>query len=83
MFVWGKPRGENFLDTGTHFYETYETSDGKFMAVGALEPQFYQHLLLGLGLDQDEVPQMGDFDELKGKVLILCSKRVCSRVSKN
>jgi len=30
---WGKPRGENMLDTGAHFYETYKTKDGKFMAV--------------------------------------------------
>ena len=42
MFVWGKPRGHNFLDSGAHFYETYRTKDGKYLAVGALEPQFYR-----------------------------------------
>ncbi|CAF3425552.1 unnamed protein product [Rotaria socialis] len=53
--VWfGEQRGENLLDGGTHFYDTYETSDGLYMAVGALEPQFYTQLLLGLGLDPDD-----------------------------
>ncbi|CAF3839331.1 unnamed protein product, partial [Rotaria sordida] len=50
--VWfGNQRGENLLDGGAHFYDTYETSDGLYMAVGALEPQFYNQLLIGLGLD--------------------------------
>jgi crotonobetainyl-CoA:carnitine CoA-transferase CaiB-like acyl-CoA transferase len=42
MFVWGKPRGQNALDSGAHFYETYKTKDEKYLAVGALEPQFYR-----------------------------------------
>jgi alpha-methylacyl-CoA racemase len=46
------------LDTGSHFYDTYETKDGKYMAVGALEPQFYSKLLHGLGLSDKEIPQM-------------------------
>jgi len=43
MFVWqgGKGRGGNFLDGGSAFYDTYRTKDGKFMAVGALEPHFF------------------------------------------
>ena len=45
LFVWGKGRGENLLDSGAHFYETYRTKDDKFLAVGALEPQFYNALL--------------------------------------
>ncbi|KAL7625102.1 hypothetical protein AAE478_004316 [Parahypoxylon ruwenzoriense] len=45
------PRGENLLDGGCPYYDTYETKDGKYMAVGALEPQFYAVLLKGLGLD--------------------------------
>lgn len=44
---WGNQRGENLLDTGTHFYEVYKTKDGKYMSVGALEPQFYAELLQG------------------------------------
>ena len=50
MFVWGKNRGENILDGGAHFYETYETLDNKYVAVGAIEPQFYNQLLDKLGL---------------------------------
>lgn len=63
--IWGKPRGHNFLDTGRHFYETYETKDGKFMAVGALEPQFYAQLLKGLGLSPDEITQFDNYEESK------------------
>jgi alpha-methylacyl-CoA racemase len=48
-----RPRGENLLDGAAPFYEVYETKDGRFVAVGAQEPQFYAQLLAGLGLDQD------------------------------
>jgi alpha-methylacyl-CoA racemase len=44
-------RGVNLLDGGAPWYDVYETSDGKWMAVGALEEQFYDALLRGLGLD--------------------------------
>jgi alpha-methylacyl-CoA racemase len=48
---------ESFLlDGGAPFYRCYETSDGKYMAVGAIEPQFFAALLTGLGLSTDEVP---------------------------
>ena len=53
------------LDTGAHFYDTYETKDGKYMAVGALEPQFYSELLKGLGFSEDEVSQMDITEESK------------------
>ena len=46
----------NILDTGSHFYEVYETSDGKWFAVGAIEPQFYAELLKGLGLEGEDLP---------------------------
>lgn len=49
-YLWPGKRGENVLDSGSHFYDTYETKDGKFMAVAALEPQFYQILLDKLNL---------------------------------
>lgn len=45
--LWSQPRGENLLDSGAPFYETYRTSDGKFMAVGAIEPKFYNQLIKG------------------------------------
>jgi alpha-methylacyl-CoA racemase len=44
------PRGTNLLDGGSPFYDTYETKDGRYMAVGALEPQFFETLVTGLGL---------------------------------
>lgn len=55
-----KDERESFmLDGGAPFYRTYETADGKYVAVGAIEPQFFAQLLDGLGLDPDEVgPQL-------------------------
>ena len=48
---------ESFLlDGGAPFYRCYETSDGQYLAVGAIEPQFFAALLTGLGLSPDEVP---------------------------
>lgn len=57
---WREERGTNILDSGAHFYEVYETSDGGYMAVGAIEPQFYQELLRGLGLIGQELPDQMD-----------------------
>eukprot|EP00057_Strongylocentrotus_purpuratus_P034272 XP_794568.1 PREDICTED: alpha-methylacyl-CoA racemase isoform X1 [Strongylocentrotus purpuratus] len=54
MGLFSDDRGKNLLDTGAPFYETYRTLDGKYMAVGALEPQFYAKFLQGLGLSDDE-----------------------------
>lgn len=61
--VWGGARGESFLDGGNHSYDTYETKDGKFMSVGALEPQFYEALMRGLELDGDAVQQLSDVEQ--------------------
>ncbi len=46
--------GTNLLDSGAHFYDVYECADGRFISIGALEPQFYTELLQRLGLDGDE-----------------------------
>src|SRR5580704_9806473 len=51
--IWNDERGSNMLDTGAPFYEVYETADGKWMGVGAIESQFYATLLEGLGLAGD------------------------------
>ncbi|MEO0410573.1 MAG: CaiB/BaiF CoA-transferase family protein [Pseudomonadota bacterium] len=51
--LWQEERSSNLLDGGAPFYRTYETSDGHFMAVGAIEPQFYMALLQGLELTGD------------------------------
>src|ERR1700691_835143 len=57
--VWQDERGTNLLDTGAPFYDAYECSDGKMIAVGALEPQFYAQLLEVMGLPAEaEPPQM-------------------------
>jgi alpha-methylacyl-CoA racemase len=52
--VWRDERGVNLLDTGAPFYDVYRCADGQFLAVGALEEQFYAALLDGLGLAGDE-----------------------------
>jgi len=54
---WDGVPGSNSIDSGSHWYETYETADGGHIAVGALEPQFYAELLQLVGLDADDVPQ--------------------------
>ncbi|MFT3876000.1 MAG: CaiB/BaiF CoA-transferase family protein [Propioniciclava sp.] len=53
-------RGVNLVDSGAPFYDCYETSDGEWMAVGALEPKFYAELLRVLGLDADALPGQHD-----------------------
>lgn len=45
--------GSNMLDSGAHFYDVYETQDGKYISVGAIEPQFYAHLIDKAALDPD------------------------------
>jgi alpha-methylacyl-CoA racemase len=54
--AWDERLGHNGLDTGQPNYDTYETKDGKFIALGSLEPQFYAELLSRTGLDQEELP---------------------------
>jgi alpha-methylacyl-CoA racemase len=58
--LWREERGANLLDTGAHFYEVYETADGRFVAVGAIEPQFYAALLEGLDLAGEDLPRQMD-----------------------
>lgn len=43
--VWNEPRGENFLDGGAPWYEVYETQDGEYMSIGAIENHFYSSFL--------------------------------------
>src|SRR4249919_3117705 len=59
--IWGA-FGTNVLDTGAPFYDTYETSDGKFISLGSLEPQFYAELLARTGLT-DEVDAARQMDQ--------------------
>jgi alpha-methylacyl-CoA racemase len=58
--AWQDERGTNVLDGGAPFYDTYATSDGRYMAVGALEPKFYDELLTRLGLASAGLPAQYD-----------------------
>lgn len=58
--IWTDRRGDNLLDGATPFYRCYETADGGFMAVGAIEPQFYAELLAGLGLPAEDAAKQWD-----------------------
>jgi len=56
--LWSDERGANLLDGGAPFYEAYETADGRFMAVGAIEPQFFAEFVRLLQLDGELPPQL-------------------------
>ncbi|HEY3732299.1 MAG TPA: CaiB/BaiF CoA-transferase family protein [Streptosporangiaceae bacterium] len=58
--AWREERGVNVLDGGAPFYDSYETADGRHVAVGALEPKFYAELLAGLGLEHANLPAQHD-----------------------
>jgi len=70
MGYWSDKRGENLVDSGVPFYEVYETSDGKHISIGSLEPQFYKELIEKLGIE-DSAPTVGEhlnrasWDELR------------------
>ena len=64
MGIWNDERGTNLLDTGAHFYDVYETSDGKYVSIGSIEPQFYAELLTLSGLGDDpELPHQHDREQ--------------------
>ena len=58
--AWGGARGENLLDGGAPYYDTYEAADGKFVAVGAIEPKFFAELGQRIGLDPRFVENQND-----------------------
>ena len=61
-------RGSNMLDGGAHFYNTYETKDGKYVCVGSIEPQFYAELVEKAGVDAgkfDAQMDAGQWDSFK------------------
>lgn len=77
--AWRDERGVNLLDTGAHFYDTYECADGLFIAVGAIEPRFYGELRARLGLAADaEFDGQADasrWPELKARLANLFRQR--------
>ena len=52
MGMWSPKRGVNFLDSGAHFYDVYETKDEKYISIGSIEPQFYALLMEKANLDK-------------------------------
>ena len=59
--TWNNERGDNLLDGGAHFYDTYVCADGKFIAMGAIEPQFYAEFRRLVGLaDEPDFDHQGD-----------------------
>ena len=60
--LWRDRRAQNLLDGGCPWYDVYETRDGKHVAVGAIEPPFYEALLAGLGIDPATLPGQWDRD---------------------
>ncbi len=75
MGIWQDERGVNMLDTGAHFYDTFECADGKYVSIGSIEPQFYALLrqLTGLDVDPDFDAQMDQrqWGPLKAKLTAL------------
>ncbi|RMI28790.1 CaiB/BaiF CoA transferase family protein [Nocardia stercoris] len=70
--------GTNFLDSGAPFYDTYRCSDGRYLAVGALEPDFYQEFVSRLGVDTAEWPAQNDrvrWPELRELVAAALARR--------
>jgi alpha-methylacyl-CoA racemase len=58
--MWNEPRGQNMVDGAAPFYDSYVCADGRYVAVGCFEPQFYRELLDKLGIDPDRVPHQMD-----------------------
>ncbi|MDY6934022.1 MAG: CaiB/BaiF CoA-transferase family protein [Spirochaetota bacterium] len=72
MGIFVEERGSNMLDGGAHFYDTYETKDGKYISIGSIEPQFYQLLIEKANLDPEKfAPQMDTtkWPELKAELI--------------
>ena len=57
---WNDNRGDNILDTGAHYYDVYETKDGKYVAIGSIESKFYAELLRLSGLQGEDLPHQQD-----------------------
>ncbi len=64
--IWKGERGSNLLDSGAHYYNVFETSDGRYVSVGAIEPKFYKQLLERTGLADEELPEQHDREAWPG-----------------
>jgi alpha-methylacyl-CoA racemase len=71
LSLWHDERGTNSMDTGSHYYNVYETSDGEFVSVGAMEARFYRSFMKGLGFSDEAIPpqdDQGQWETLKQRV---------------
>jgi alpha-methylacyl-CoA racemase len=75
-------RGTNRLDTGAHFYNCYETSDGKYISIGSIEPQFYDQLMDVAGLSREQFGEQLDnsrWPELKHSLEQVFRQKTCAQ----
>ena len=63
MGLWSLEKGTNIIDGGAHFYDAYETADGKYISIGSIEPQFYAELLRLTGLEGEDLPHQMDREQ--------------------
>ncbi|MDB5519284.1 MAG: carnitine dehydratase [Tardiphaga sp.] len=78
---WTTQRSSNVVDGGAPYYGTYETQDGKFIAVGAMEPQFYEALLRALGLADESLPAQNDrsaWPKMRERFAAIFHTRTCA-----
>ncbi|HZP45107.1 MAG TPA: CaiB/BaiF CoA-transferase family protein [Candidatus Binataceae bacterium] len=71
---WNDERGTNVLDTGAHYYDVYETADGKYISIGSIETKFYEELLEKSGLKAEELAPQNDrksWPQMKERVAAL------------
>jgi alpha-methylacyl-CoA racemase len=81
MSLWHDERGSNSMDSGAHYYNVYETSDGEFLSVGAMEPHFYRSFMRGLGFSEESIPPQDDqsqWEPLKQRVAEILRSRTRS-----
>lgn len=72
--IWSDERGTNILDTGAHYYDVYETKDGKYISIGSIETKFYDELLRLSGLKREELAPQNDrksWPQMKDRVAAL------------
>jgi len=75
---WANEHGTNMLDGGAHFYDTYETADGKWVSIGAIEPQFYDLLLKHTGIEDPDFQYQMDrsrWPEFKEKLAAIFKQK--------
>ena len=78
MGQWQQERGSNLLDGGAHFYDSYPCSDGRWISVGAIEPQFYAQLLEKTGITDPDFLQQWDrsrWPRLREKLALVIAER--------